>query len=273
MRIHLVTFSTPAFWLRQQFLNFSAIHSGVVDHTEQWTPSRLASAGFQQANPDISLRERGAGFWSWKPYIIEQALLDVRAGDVICYSDVGRMKVLLLRANLDPFIRWMDDRGQDCIPGVHAPWHGPISKWARKDTLAALGCDEPRFHQAPQMQASFSVWRRTPETLAFVKEWKDCCFNRMLVSDDPNPSGQENFPEFVTQYGDQTMLSLLTLKKGLKGLEWGDSEAPPFMDKSPEDWLMHLGGTIRDGPVNRMLATAAKTYLSLEVLFRKRRVG
>ena len=269
----LVTFSTPGFWIRQKFLNLSAVNSGAVDRTEQWTPARLADCGFLHANPDISLRERGAGFWSWKPYIIEQALINAKADDLICYSDVGRMKVLLLRANLDPFIRWMDEAQQDCIPGVHAPWHGPISQWTRKDTLAALGCDEPRFYQAPQMQASFSVWRKTPETLAFVKEWKDCCFNRMLVSDDPNPSGQENFLDFVTQYGDQTMLSLLTLRKGLRGLEWSTNEVPPFMEKSPEDWLVHLGGTIRNGPVNRLIATAAKSYLALEVLFRERKVS
>jgi hypothetical protein len=269
----LVTFSTPTYWVRQQFLNLSAIFNGIVDRTEKWDLGRLSKTGFQHANSEISLRERGAGFWSWKPYIIEHALMNARIGDVICYSDVGRMRVLLLRTSLEPFINWMDANGQDCIPGVHAPWHGPISKWARKDTLEAFGCAEPRFYQAPQMQASFSIWRKTPETMAFVTEWKECCFNRKLVSDDPNPSGQENFPEFITQYGDQTILSLLSLKKGLKGLEWPTSEIPPFMEKSPEDWLIHLGETVNNGPINRLLATSARAYLSLEVLFRQRRVS
>jgi hypothetical protein len=182
------------------------------------------------------------------------------------------MKVLLLRTSLDPFIHWMDREKQDCIPGVVAPWHGPISKWARVDTLEHFGCAEPRWYETPQMQASFSIWRKTPETMAFVTEWKNCCFNRMLVSDDPNPSGQKNLPDFVIQYGDQTLLSLLTLKKGLKGLTWITSDAPPFMDKSPEDWLSHLGGALNTSTTNRLLVSSSKMYVSMESLFRKSKV-
>jgi hypothetical protein len=271
-KITLVTFSTPTFWLRQQFLNLSAITAGVVHKTEQWNLARLAASSFHHENPHISLKERGVGFWSWKPYIIEQALQNVGDDDLVCYSDVGRMQVLLLRSNLDPFIEWMDNEDQDCIPGVHAPWYGPLSKWVRTDTLDAFQCNNPRFYRAPQMQASFSIWRKTPETMAFVSEWKTCCFNRILVSDDPNPSGQENFPDFITQQADQTMLSLLTLKNGLKGLKWSGEEIPPFVQKSPEDWLLHLGGQIHNGPLTSPLTIASKLYLSAEELIRRRKI-
>ena len=269
----LVTFSTRAFWIRQQFLNISAISNGIVNRTEQWTPTRLSEVGFHNANPDISLKERGAGFWSWKPFIIEHALNHANDGDVIFYSDVGRMKVLLLRTSLDPFIEWMDREKQDCIPGVVAPWHGPISKWARADTLDHFGCTEPSCHQSPQMQASFSVWRKTPEIMSFVTEWKNCCFNRTLVSDDPNPSGQNNLPNFMIQYGDQTLLSLLTLKKGMKGLQWLNSEIPPFMDKSPEDWLSHMGGNLSTGAVNKLIHALSRLYVFLESFFRQSKVS
>lgn len=268
----LVTFSTPAFWVRQQFLNLSAIYNRTVDRTEQWNPRRLAKAGFHAANPAISLKERGAGYWSWKPFIIEQALKNASEGDVVLYSDVGRMKVLLLRTGLEPFLRWMDAEQQDCIPGVRAPWLGPVSKWARRDTLEYFSCAESPWLQEPPMQASFSIWRKTPATLAFVTEWKECCLNRMLVSDDPNPSRRLDFPDFITQYGDQTLLSLLAMKKGLKGLIWETGAPPPFMEKSPEDWLRRFGEAIPNGPANWLIAAMAKCYLSFEVLFRERRV-
>jgi len=250
-------------------MNISATYNHTVDGTDQWNVARLASSSFHEENPDISLKERGVGFWSWKPFIIEHALKNAKDGDLVFYSDVGRMNVLLLRTGLDPFVEWMDATGQDCIPGVAAPWYGPLSKWVRRDTMEYFGFDTPEFYRLPQMQASFSLWRRTPETLRFVKEWKEHCFSRPLVSDDPNPSGRENAPDFVSQYGDQTILSLLTLKYGMKGMVWDGENTPPFMQKSPEDWLIHSGGTITNSTVNGILFQSAKIYLYTEGLFRK----
>ncbi|CAF4118422.1 unnamed protein product [Rotaria sp. Silwood2] len=45
--------------------------------------------GFRQRNSDILNRDRGAGYWLWKPYIIWHELYVAREGDVIVYSDAG----------------------------------------------------------------------------------------------------------------------------------------------------------------------------------------
>jgi hypothetical protein len=42
---------------------------------------------FVNRNKDILERERGAGYWLWKPYLIFQELYLARDGDIIMYSD------------------------------------------------------------------------------------------------------------------------------------------------------------------------------------------
>ncbi|CAF4861396.1 unnamed protein product, partial [Rotaria sp. Silwood1] len=43
--------------------------------------------GFRQRNSDILNRDRGAGYWLWKPYTIWHELYVAREGDIIVYSD------------------------------------------------------------------------------------------------------------------------------------------------------------------------------------------
>jgi hypothetical protein len=46
-------------------------------------------ADFLRRNAAILHQRRGAGFWSWKPYVILQTLLELAPGDLVFYVDAG----------------------------------------------------------------------------------------------------------------------------------------------------------------------------------------
>ena len=60
---------------RQRRLADSANSNANVDEVISWTRTQLLNSDFYLQNKRILDQPRGAGFWSWKPYIILQTLL------------------------------------------------------------------------------------------------------------------------------------------------------------------------------------------------------
>jgi hypothetical protein len=265
----LVTFGTRAFRFRQILFGASAAVNKIVDRSKHWSPKQLAEAGFPGPESQVRLSERGAGYWSWKPFVILQALEQAAEGDLVFYSDVGRAHVRLMRTRLDPFLRWMDEQGQDCLPGAEIPWYGPMSVWTKRDAFVYLGMDEDRYKAAIPIQASFSLWRKTPAVMAFVREWKEACGDRRLVSDDPSTCGLPESADFREHRHDQSVLSLLCFKHGLTPLRHAGGKKPPFADRAPEDWLRSMGAEVPGGGLNLILSATAQVYQSVEGLLRR----
>ncbi len=233
MRIHLISFATPRFRMRQILLGLSARVNRIADTVTAFSPESLRKAGFQERMKGISLAERGSGFWAWKPFLIDRKLAEVPEGDIVFYCDVGRLYPFkLLHQPVTPFVHWMTANRQQMMPGVRIPWSGPNGQWIKREALVDLGMDRPEVHLASPVQASFSLWKVGPESRSFVSEWLDLCSRRELVSDDPSRAGLVELPEFRGHRHDQALLSLLCMRHGLKAMELGE-EHPGFDTRHP----------------------------------------
>ncbi len=240
MRIHLVSYATPKFRHRQLLLAASGKANDIIQSVTSWTSSKLAKSQFPELAPDISLNERGSGFWAWKPFIILQALQKIPAGDIVLYSDVGRkFPYIILDRPVDGFIKWLNEHNQDMVPGVMIPWNGPMSMWTKRDALIATSMDRQEIHQATPIQASFSFWRNTPQTRQFVKEWLSLCIQRKLVSDDPSADGLIELSDFKEHRHDQSLLNLCCIKHGIKGVDLGP-DCPNFNERDPGMIASHM---------------------------------
>ncbi|MDJ0523012.1 MAG: hypothetical protein QNJ90_13160 [Planctomycetota bacterium] len=206
--------------VRQQGLADSARRHGFHEIVS-WTRPKLMATPFYAAHRDVLDRPRGAGYWAWKPYIIRQALEDAREGDHVVYWDVGRGREDAretgnrFRRSIRPLVRWCDRQGGGALPGVWIPQSGANGMWTKRDCFARMGCDEPRYWEAPQVSASFSIWRRDARSLAFVDRWLACVCDPQLVTDDPNTCGLPDLPGFVDHRHDQSILTNLVLLEGL----------------------------------------------------------
>jgi len=233
MKIHLVTYATPRFRHRQIILGASAKLNKVVDSVTTWSPQKLNTTGFEQRVKDIHLDERGSGFWSWKPFIIQRRLAEVPDGDIVFYCDVGRKYPFkLLDQPIDPFLNWMDSQGQEIMPGVENAWDGPVFMWTKRDALFYTQMDRAEVHSATIIQAGFSFWRSGKKSREFVEKWMNLCSQRRLISDDASVCGLGELPGFRENRHDQSLLTLCCVKDGLRGLRFIDS-APPFDSGAP----------------------------------------
>ena len=235
MRVHLVTYATPRFRLRQLALGWSARINHVADTVTSWTPEMLMAAGFEKRVKNIRLDERGSGYWAWKPFIINAKLREVSEGDVVFYCDVGRLYPFkLLDQPVTPFVRWMEAHGQDFVPGVNIPWDGAVSVWTKREALVATGLDLAEFYTKSPVQASFSIWRAGPKSHDFVGQWLDYCAQRPLISDDPSQGELSELPGFRAHRHDQALLTLCCFKEGVCGLDLG-SEKPAIDTRHPSE--------------------------------------
>jgi hypothetical protein len=269
MPFHLVTYATTKYRHRQILLTASAKANGIVATASSWTRAKLAASEFPKLATDISLSERGSGFWAWKPFLIHKALEAVPDGDVVFYCDVGRKyPYILLEHPLDAYLDWMDRQQQDIMPGILIPWNGPMAKWTKHDAFAATAMDREEIHSTSPIQASFSFWRAGAGSRAFVTEWLSLCIQRKLVSDDPSQSGPE-LPAFRGHRHDQSLLSLCCLKHGIHGIDLGPDE-PAFNERDPGLVSAHLFGTTRrrtlTGSLFRLVASPLQ---ATEQLLRK----
>jgi len=235
MRIHLVTYATPRFRLRQLVLGWSARLNRVADTVTHWNPEKLLSSGFEDRCKDIKLTERGSGFWAWKPYIIEAKLREVPDGDIVFYCDVGRRYPFKqLRGSVDHFLGWMNIHKQSVMPGLLIPWKGPMSMWTKRDAYVGAGMDKYEVHNAIPIQASFSFWRAGNDARIFASEWLDFSSKRALISDDPSICGLPELPDFHEHRHDQSLLTLCCLKHDIKGLDIGH-EMPRIDTQHPSE--------------------------------------
>ena len=248
MKIHLVTYATPRFRLRQLVLGWSARLNHVADTVTSWTPEMLRNAGFEDRCKDIKLTERGSGFWAWKPFIIDAKLREIPEGDVVFYCDVGRLyPYKILDQPLTAYLVWMNERKQDIMPGVMIPWDGETSVWTKREALIATDMDRLEIHKASPIQASFSIWKSNDRSKEFAAKWLELCSCRHMISDDPSRNGVDELAGFRGHRHDQALLTLCCLKESLSGIDLGDKK-PEVDCRHPSEVGRLLNGRILELP-------------------------
>jgi len=236
-RIHFVSFATPAFRPRQWLLAASARRIGSADVIHSWNPRRLAKDGFLKLHADLFPGSIGFGWYAWKPYIIHQTLLGAADGDLVIYQDVGRREPILITHRLDFWFEFLDSTGRYCIPGVEIPWWGPNKLWTKKLAFENLGLDQPEHREKPQVQASWSVWKRCPSSLEFTRKWAELCSQRELVGGGLPGGPESECHGFKEHRWDQSLLTLLLSKHALPALVDVRLPVQGFNEKSANDWM------------------------------------
>jgi hypothetical protein len=91
----------------------------------------------------------------------------------------------------------------------------PQWKMTKRDCFVRMGCDEPRFWNASQIEAGRVIVNNTPEARAFVDEWRRWCCDPAVVTDAPNVCGLPNWPGFYDHRHDQSIATNLVTREGI----------------------------------------------------------
>lgn len=219
MRIYLATFATPD-------MHRSAIACGdsALLHGASWfwhyDPRSPALADFYSDHQEILSNPRGAGFWLWKPAVIQDAMSRMKDGDTLIYADAGvefinNVSHIIDRMDQDIFLfgnNW-----------EHAHWcKANVIEviWPIKGMVFSEARDRANWSRfGKQVQASVIFFRVCDYTRKFVKEWLDwCLWNRGELIDDSR-SWFTNHPEFREHRHDQAILTTMAYREGIK-LHW-----------------------------------------------------
>jgi hypothetical protein len=199
VKIYLVSYANARYVPDQALLTASALQFGVTD-VRPWSQQMLHRTAFYSENKAILDLPRGAGYWLWKPFIISETLKEMEEGDCLIYSDSGIEVV----ADLTPLLRIAFERDLVFFSGT-----GQCRQWTKRDCFYFLNADEPSFHDAQMVDASFLVSAKNSFVNSFMAEWLKTCRDPRILTDEPNTSGLPDLPGFIEHRHDQSVLSIL----------------------------------------------------------------
>jgi hypothetical protein len=203
----------------------SAWRNGVPRHNlHDWTFERLCDLPLMELRPAEYWTNRGIGFWTWKPYLIEWEMRKLQDSDILIYSDAG----IEFINNVNYIIDRMD---QDIFLFGNNWEH---AHWCKSDIVEMIWPYLPTFNErwsyscmrdswarfGKQAQASVIFFKVNDWTRAFVSEWlKWCLFEGGRLIDD-SPSTHYDHPEFRENRHDQAILTTMAYREGVKLHYW-----------------------------------------------------
>lgn len=199
MSIHLITYTDANMTKAAEICSLSALQNN-CDTARVYGPSDIEKK-FYAKNKAI-LDDPRAGFWLWKPYIIDKALKEGHA--FVVYADAGVEFINNIRYIIDRM-----DQDVWLFGNKYTHLH-----WCKRDIIEEI---YPGGQFGNQCQASVIVIRNTEKSRAFVAEWLRWCQVKRLIDD--SPSKLDNHPQFAENRHDQAILTTLAYRDEIK-LHW-----------------------------------------------------
>jgi hypothetical protein len=228
---HLITFATDDMSESAALCRSSAVANGVNGGLFHFSPYNVARLQCYEQNRTVFDAPRGAGYWAWKPALIDRLIApdcfirNINDGDVVIYADAGiefinNVNYIIDRMDQDIFLfgnQWAHAHWckRDIIEAVW-PWVPPEKVWDGEKW-------RDWYHFGKQVQASVIFFRVNDTTRAFVKEWLDWCLFESGRLIDDSPSRAPNHPEFQENRHDQAILTTMAYRDGIKLHHWSAS--------------------------------------------------
>ena len=185
-------------------------------------------------------KNRGYGYWFWKPLFIKKIMEQLNPGDIIHYVDIGchiQNKNFKFNNYLDLLIdndRWILSFQYN---SEESKFKNEISfpkreefKYTKGDLLDYFGyLDNKNVTDSPQFWAGSFFIVKGIQALNFLDEWINIFEKKFDLIDD-SKSKINNLEGFIENRHDQSVFSLLCKKYNVKSLsaydecEWGEKD-------------------------------------------------
>lgn len=169
----------------------------------------LRNTEFYIKHQNILDQEYGAGYWLWKPFLIYYTMGLINEGETILYLDSHHF---IKTINVIPFISDRLDQG------IFATLNrGKINKsWTKRDCFILMDCDGAKYWDTDQTEAGQIAFCKNSFTLKFIEEWIKYGIDPRIITDSLNTQGKPNFESFIWHRWDQSILTNLLIKYGIK---------------------------------------------------------
>lgn len=211
MRIALCSFGGGEANYRESVIRIEkqAIAAGYFDciycFTDETAPASMQNE-FQNRKDFYS--QRGFGYWTWKPLLVEYALEQIEEGDILFYVDAGCQISSYGQGRFEEYVDFIVKNNSIFF---HMPQYLEKSYTAKK-IIEFLGAPNEYLEQ-PQVQATFFGLKKTKQSRELIEAWKSTC-----IMDNGHYINDENIipadPSYVDYRHDQSILSLLVKMRG-----------------------------------------------------------
>lgn len=195
---------------RAQHLNSKTARQWGADRVIEYTAKDIDPA-FREKNKEILNNPRGGGYYLWKPYVFYRGYQELGEGDYLVYTDAGSIYV-------DKIQKLIDCMKQENVNLMLFSLQNEMLErnYTKRDAFILTGCDEEQYANTPQSIGGYMVCKKSPEVEAFFQEVLFYAQDIRIISDRPNTMGKENYPDFVDHRHDQSVISLISKKRGIK---------------------------------------------------------
>lgn len=225
----LVNYADNGYYLAQKRNATTAVDSGKFDFVLTKNRGSLGR-DFIEKNKEIMMQTRGAGYWLWKPCIINESLSKLNDSDYLFYCDSGSAFINPIDEVIDMNKDELNTKGVVLFKTTMwvesgPPWSdAPEYMWTKRDTFSALDADSLSITHTAQANGATILLKRTDFSMKFVSDWLNHCETPHLMTDSPSIS--QNFDGFKEHRHDQSLLSVLGKARGVKMCDdithWGE---------------------------------------------------
>jgi 23S rRNA maturation mini-RNase III len=205
-KIKVLTFSKGSFKQSQEKLKSHLISIG-INNLINYSDSDLPK-DFIDEFQDLFEQKRGYGYWIWKPFIILKELDNLTDDEILIYMDSTDQPSNLFFEILNNHLK------KEEIYLVNRGYKN--GEWTKRDCFIMMNCDDKKYHNSIQLEAGVLGLKKTDNNIKLLTEWFEFCKNRNILTDLPNTCGLENLEGFKDHRHDQSILTNLSIKYGLK---------------------------------------------------------
>jgi hypothetical protein len=153
---------------------------------------------------------RGVDWFVFKPFVVLDAFRRLNDGDIVLWTDADTFPI----ADLS----WLYDQCERDGGAMLFAARGCInSVWTKRDVFVAMGCDQPKYHEAWQTVGRFMLFQKGGAFPVedFLGQWLGFTANPMINTFEPSILGLPDYPGFRENRCEQSVLSNLRVRYGL----------------------------------------------------------
>lgn len=250
---YLVSFGSWRYSVARYRLKQQALRSQVFDEVLVYRLGDLPRDFRAKHRALLSHRNRGFGYWVWKPRVIAQALSVMPARSILVYLDVG---CHINESQSKGFERYFAQVRESKSGILCSELPFVESQWSKGDVLDFLSVrNDAEVTRSPQRQAGVLFFQKRPTVVEFVQRWLEICENYPSLIDD-SPSKSPNSDGFVEHRHDQSIFSILSKSEGVETFssfeleQWEEPETKRLQGMFPIEVRRNRGpslGSLRRG--------------------------
>lgn len=198
-----INYADEKFKEAQKFNTETAYTKGKVNKVIEYSPKDIDSE-FYEKYKNIMEKNKGGGYWLWKPYIILKTINEMQDGDYLFYCDSGAAyvnKVKYLIDNLEESNQYIMPFGLPLIE----------RQWTQNKTFKLMKSDEDTFKKSNQILATYMLIKVCDESKNFIEKYLKACTNKDCLIDS-----NEDEKYLISHRHDQSIFSILCKKMKLE---------------------------------------------------------